>query len=808
MDVENKTLKKEGASTGTVILEALFPELYRSPSHRGVELLHDALVFGVALLFARTHLFFGMYPFAFALLAARRSRVVPALLGALAGAAMLGSVGGVFSVAYLLLFSLRIVLSLPVPRRVLFPVTEALFGERAGLRILSAALTGTALAAYELAVGGLLTETLFFAAAAVLGPTLLTLAFSGVYDTPLSAAEVLGRKDRSRGRVFGSVNPALAEISILALLVSLAFALRGISLFGLSFSTLYTVVLTLFVARRFGAARAGIVGLFLGLVGPVVYVPSYAILGVLSGLFFPYGVPYALLAGCLGAIGFSTYIGGLSGFLAVAPEAAVAVLFSLPTLSRLALEPDPAVAELERRRYREAAEAAARPVEADREHLARLSTAFSDLSGMFFRLSDESRRPAAAEYFVECEKVCARYCATCSNRVRCWEQGDRVAERSVYALANTLRSTGKISQDDLPPELRSGCPRIETILEEIRDECATLSVRRFRGDRNEFLSHDYAMLSKVLSDAARSDREESGEDKETAKALAAALGDAPAAELSVFGMRKKRIALGAANPEILSHMAEPLRELASTTLGCELSSPQIETRDGVATLRMCAVRRYEVRTATASASGAGGTSGDKLRFFETPEDRFYGILSDGMGTGEEAAATAAVSVDFLEAMLRAGSSRATALRMLNNLVRTREGECSASVDMLVFDLLYGNATFIKSGAAPSYIKRGTEIFRVRSRTMPLGLLKMPDAERINVEIRQGDVLVLLSDGIAPDNEDPAWLISTLATEDATDLDALANRIIAEAVSHVGEGEEGKGGGDDVTVGLVSISSRA
>ena len=48
MDVENKTLKKEGASTGTVILEALFPELYRSPSHRGVELLHDALGFGLA----------------------------------------------------------------------------------------------------------------------------------------------------------------------------------------------------------------------------------------------------------------------------------------------------------------------------------------------------------------------------------------------------------------------------------------------------------------------------------------------------------------------------------------------------------------------------------------------------------------------------------------------------------------------------------------------------------------------------------------------------------------------------------------
>jgi stage II sporulation protein E len=130
-------------------------------------------------------------------------------------------------------------------------------------------------------------------------------------------------------------------------------------------------------------------------------------------------------------------------------------------------------------------------------------------------------------------------------------------------------------------------------------------------------------------------------------------------------------------------------------------------------------------------------------------------------------------------------------------VRTREDECSATVDLFSYDLVYGNATFIKSGAAPSYMKRGPEVFRVRSRTMPLGLLKTPDAERINVEVHAGDILVLLSDGIAPENEDPAWLISLLAEEDGTDLQALATRIVAEAVS--------RGERDDSTVGLVRIS---
>ena len=173
-------------------------------------------------------------------------------------------------------------------------------------------------------------------------------------------------------------------------------------------------------------------------------------------------------------------------------------------------------------------------------------------------------------------------------------------------------------------------------------------------------------------------------------------------------------------------------------------------------------------------------SGDRLRFFEAADDFQYAVLSDGMGSGEEAAAVATVCVEFLETMLTAGTGRAAALRMLNNLIRTRTAECSATVDMLVFDLLHGHAAFFKSGAAPSYIKRGGEILRVRSHTMPIGTGRTPDTERVNVEVAVGDVLVLCSDGLVGDGEEPAWLLSLLSEEATDDLDALATRIIAVA----------------------------
>ncbi len=776
------------------VFAALFPELCGRKEGRGAEILHDALVFGVAMLLSRAHLAAGAYPFAFAYLAARRQRCVPCLLGAILGAVSLGAVAGIYITAYLGLFFLRVLVSLPVPRRALFPVTEALFSEGRGVRVMVAALVGAGLAGYELLFFGVTTYALFFSAASVLAPTVLTLLYGAVYDAPFTHTSVLGRARPTLGRT-----TPLTELAALSLLVSLAYALLPLSLFGLSFFSLFAVGVTLFVARRLGAPRAGVVGLSLGLIGSLTAAPAYALLGVLAGLLFPYGTLPALLVGTLGAVGFSAYAGGLSGFLSFAPECCVVVLIGAPVLGRLLPSRDPDTAELSLRRRREAAEEGARRREGEGDRLSRLGTALSSLSGMFYRLSDETRRPAAAEYFVECEKVCARHCATCSNRVRCWEQGERVAEKSVYALAGTLRKTGKISRDTLPPELRSGCPKIETILDEIREECASLCLRRHRGDRNEFLSHDYAMLSRVLTEAAEGDRREAAPDPDTAARLAALLErELPEISVAVYGARGKRVAAACEDGALLERGAPLLHAAAEELLGCRFTEPELAVGDGVATLTMRSRRRFAVETAAAGVPRtAGETSGDRLRFFETAEDSFYALLSDGMGSGEAAGRAASVSVEFLSGMLEAGCGRATALRMLNNLVRTREDECSATVDMLAFDLVYGSATFVKSGAAPSYIKRGPEVFRVRSRTMPLGLMKTPDAERINVEVREGDILVMLSDGIAPENEDPAWLIALLAEEEGADLEALATRIVAEAVS--------RNERDDTTVGIVKIS---
>ena len=790
--MELEAVRSEGSRDGWGhrVLAALFPELCGERAGRGAELLLDAVFFGLATLLATTHFFFGMYPFALALLGAARRRVVPILLGALVGAGTLTAVGGVFAAAAVLLLLLRILFSLPVPRRVLFPVTDALFREGVPARVLAATLTGGALAAYELAVSGAAVFSLYFAAVAILSTAVFTFLLSYL---PEGGSRPLALLFDGRA----APTHTLSDISLLSLLAAVTLALRELTLLGLSLGTLFAVAAVLSAARRRGAALGGVTGLLLGLLFNLVTAPALAILGLLSGLLFPFGVLYGTLGGLVGATLFVGYLGGLSGFLSLLPEGAMATLLLLPFLGKMTAARDPAAEALEGGRLLSAATAVGRSPEAGATRLFRLGTAFSALSAMFYRLSDKEKRPAPAEHFAECQRVCARFCATCSNRVRCWEQGDRIAERAVFGLAVRLSEVGRVTAEDLPDELRSGCRRMEEMLEDIRDAAASVALRRHRGDRNEFLSLDYAMIAKLLSSAAEADERETAPDEEGSRRLTEALaGEGSSLLPLVFGTRRRRVAIAGRRSAELCERADGLRVLAEGALGCRLSPPVTDTVDGVATLAMHAVSRFRVATASASVPLCG--SGDRIRFFSVAEDCFYAVLSDGMGSGERAAATAEVSVEFLETMLSAGTGRATALRMLNDLVRTQSTECSATVDLFVFDRMYGHAAFFKSGAAPSYIKRGSEVFRVRSHTMPLGLVRTPDTERINVEVAVGDVVILLSDGLVPDGEEPAWLLSLLASLPTDDLDALATRLVAEAVSHIPEPR------DDITVGLVRI----
>jgi stage II sporulation protein E len=124
-------------------------------------------------------------------------------------------------------------------------------------------------------------------------------------------------------------------------------------------------------------------------------------------------------------------------------------------------------------------------------------------------------------------------------------------------------------------------------------------------------------------------------------------------------------------------------------------------------------------------------------------------------------------------------------------------ECSATVDVFSFDLYTGEARFLKCGAATSYIKRGDSIFAVKCTSAPIGLLRGVDAEEMMAEVKGGDIVVMISDGVADLPDEAAWLIEKLALPTKLPPEEYANDILALA-------KKNGRGSDDITVAVAYV----
>ncbi|MBQ5739267.1 MAG: SpoIIE family protein phosphatase [Oscillospiraceae bacterium] len=199
---------------------------------------------------------------------------------------------------------------------------------------------------------------------------------------------------------------------------------------------------------------------------------------------------------------------------------------------------------------------------------------------------------------------------------------------------------------------------------------------------------------------------------------------------------------------------------------------------GAAREALAAALPYRVGLAQRPREGQS-VSGDVLSVFETPQGTLCLLLSDGMGSGEEARRESALAVRLLERFLKAGIEPRIALKTLASAlsIRSEATESFTTVDLLTLPLGGGTAELYKLGAAPSYVKRGGKVRRVTCSCLPAGLAAQ-EAEVTKLELSRGSVFVMLTDGIA-DAPDDKWLTALLRTFTG-DAQKLALHILDES----------------------------
>lgn len=370
----------------------------------------------------------------------------------------------------------------------------------------------------------------------------------------------------------------------------------------------------------------------------------------------------------------------------------------------------------------------------------------------------------------------------------------------VGTMALAYRNKSRESSEALESTLHMLAPMIKRFL--AKDRARGRATANFHPDAKSSPDDYYELFARIFEQTRRYDDENREMDEpltEKAEALFAECGFTDGV-IRVFGKRRKYIICAGedktgeliTSPRLISGLEE--------CIGYKLSLPEYFRRQDMVLMECSAVPKLRLETEFAVSSGTSGEiSGDSLVFFETAQHESYILISDGMGSGKEALETSGFVCSFLSKILSTGAGVSASLHALNGIIRERNEECSATVDLMRLDLLSGSAVFVKSAAPPSYIKRGGSLFRIKSETMPIGLLKSIDAESITANIYEGDVIIMLSDGITENGDDAPWLLELLNEPFSADapLKSFAQKIIRAA-------SERKSRRDDMTAVIARV----
>ena len=141
-------------------------------------------------------------------------------------------------------------------------------------------------------------------------------------------------------------------------------------------------------------------------------------------------------------------------------------------------------------------------------------------------------------------------------------------------------------------------------------------------------------------------------------------------------------------------------------------------------------------------------SGDNYLCRQEEGGRFIMCLSDGMGSGMDACRESETVVELLEQFLESGFSQETAAKMVNSalVLKGQEGMFS-TVDMCAVDLYTGICSFLKAGAASTFIKRGHGVETITSESLAAGLVQQIDFETASRKLYHGDYLIMMTDGV-------------------------------------------------------------
>ncbi|MBQ8545639.1 MAG: SpoIIE family protein phosphatase [Clostridia bacterium] len=735
--------------------------------------LWECLCFALGFFLTPLRFALGIYPFGIALLCATTKYTIFAYAGAILSVFFFMDSDLVYIIALSVILVLRLIASLiKKPENEGAPLLDqrqhrnifnGLFEENISARIFISLAVSFGVGIYYVIVNGYMFYDIFALVFFSAISPLISYGFSGAFE---------GKRDKGY------------LISFCTFAFAIIYLLRGKEIGGIDFSIVISYALVLYASKNLSLGASATLGAILGLCANVTFAPVFALGGIVAGLIFKLSSYLAIMCAFIVVMGYGIFTSGYEAIAYLAPEILGASLIMYPVL-RFELLPRPSFLRLESKSKTVSEIVLERQDEKTRTSLKNMSESFEDISKMLYEIASKTKNPTRKGFEKMCFEVCEGYCYSCPKNEICWTRDVETTKTNILKMSDEALLKNEVEYRALEEKFIHRCPNVEKITEDISKKSKNIVRDSIKNDRLSISASNFELTSKMLN-AIFAGNEENDEENsrycDTAMRVASSLG-LVYEKIEVKGGAKKHIIATGVDTKRTGCTKEELRAKLESELGIPLESPIISEHLGHYSLEINGTAAYKTKSTIKSLSAGKEPNGDSVITFKGINDKEYFLICDGMGTGDEARLTSEMCTSFLEKILKVSSEKEVALSILNNFVRSKNMECSSSVDLLEIDLIGRGASFLKSGASPSFIKRGEKVFKLLSKTAPIGIMRSLDAERLSFYFEKGDICVMLSDGVASGKGDTHWLNNYLMETESQDTEKIANEILELAKIH-------------------------
>ncbi|MBQ7670741.1 MAG: SpoIIE family protein phosphatase [Clostridia bacterium] len=598
-----------------------------------------------------------------------------------------------------------------------------------------------------------------------------------------------------------SSNHTMRKAGAGALLYALTLSVSGVSIGGVNVAVVSAIFISLAAGYSFGAADGAMISVFAGLALDAGVFAVFPVCAVCSAAIGTYSVGVSCMVSSLLSVSWTLFANGISAISTTLPEILIGAALYYP-VCRFGLVPkDASLPGI--KACPPAPDGASKSVG---ERMRLIADAMMKTSKTLSDLSSRLKNPGGGELRSICSDAFDAECRDCAKRSICHARERFDSGVVISNITSALSEKGKVYVSCLPSTMQRGCPSADSIIDTINYKYSKIVGDALFNDKTSVIASDYANIAKMITGCLEDSEEEASKNS----ALSAALEEKLRAEgityesLSVYGKIRPRVFIRGFTVKDLACGSDDLRKMAEDSVGSPLTDPEMSIDYDRLNMYCECRRRFAAKHGSYSVGGREyEVSGDTVRSFTGDGGCFFFVICDGMGSGREAALTAKAAAVFLERMLRAGCPEETALDMLNDFTRERRIECFSTVDILKVDPYSGHAVFFKSGASPSFVLRGGRLFKIECKTAPVGILDRVVAKRVNFDLKEGDIVVMLSDGVFPEEEDSAWLYDILSDRKrfSAPLPEAAKAIAEAGICRASRP-------DDATVGVIRIDKAA